>query len=276
MEQQGQQKLRLGVVNFLNTAPLIDGMSTIQGVELIPKVPSELIGCLERNEVDIALSSSIDYQRSQKQLRILPVGVLSSEGETMTVRLCSKQPFETISEVHCDTDSHTSIALLQIILNNRYGIDPKIIPCDVRALTTSNARWPETVLMIGDKVVTSAKGEMFPHQLDLGLAWFKQTGLPFVFATWLGSENIKPSLVKRASMLLDRQRRCNKHRMEQVVSTYAPERGWNVEVANTYLTECIQYSFKDKHRHSLELFYSLASTVGALKEVKPLRFFGEQ
>jgi predicted solute-binding protein len=275
MEQQRQQTLRLGVVNFLNTAPLIDGLSTIQGVELIPKVPSELIGCLERNEVDFALSSSIDYQRSQKQLRILPVGVLSSEGETMTVRLCSKQPFETISEVHCDTDSHTSIALLQIILNNKYGIDPKIIPCDVRALTTSHARWPETVLMIGDKVVTSAKGELFPFQLDLGLAWFEQTGLPFVFATWLGSETIKPSLVQRASMLLDRQLRCNKHRMEQVVSTYAPERGWDVEVANTYLTECIQYSFKDKHRHSLELFYSLACTVGALKEPKQLRFFGE-
>ena len=68
----------LGVVNFLNTTPLISGLEFVEGVEFVHEVPSELIGCLERHEVDIALASSIDYQRSEIDLRILPVGVLTA------------------------------------------------------------------------------------------------------------------------------------------------------------------------------------------------------
>ena len=80
MEAVQDQTIRVGVVNFLNATPLIEGMSAVEGIELVPKVPSDLIGCLERGEVDFALASSIDYQRSSIDLGILPYGVLSSDG----------------------------------------------------------------------------------------------------------------------------------------------------------------------------------------------------
>ena len=32
--------IRIGVVNFLNATPLIEGISTVDGFELVPKVPS--------------------------------------------------------------------------------------------------------------------------------------------------------------------------------------------------------------------------------------------
>ena len=59
-----EECIRLGVVNFLNATPLIEGLEGVDDVELVPRVPSDLIGCLERREVDIALASSIDYQKS--------------------------------------------------------------------------------------------------------------------------------------------------------------------------------------------------------------------
>jgi chorismate dehydratase len=270
-----QQKLRLGVVNFLNSTPLIDGITVCDGVELIPKVPSELVGCLEQNEVDIALASSIDYQLCNKQLSILPVGVLSSNGETLTVRLCSRNPLDEISEVYCDTDSHTSIVLLQIVMKNKFGIAPKIIPCNIRELIESNVELPSTILMIGDKVITSESEEIFSYQLDLGSAWHEQTDLPFVFATWFCSEDIDDSVVQRAIMVLDRQLRFNTNRIEQVVSKYSPQRGWDVNVAFRYLTEHIQFSFSEEHRKSLELFYNLAAKIGAIETLKPLRFYGK-
>jgi predicted solute-binding protein len=270
-----QQKLRLGVVNFLNTTPLIDGITSCDGVELIPRVPSDLVSCLERNEVDIALASSIDYQLCKKQLTILPVGVLSSNGETLTVRLCSKTPFDEISEVFCDTDSHTSVVLLQVVLNYKYNISPKITPCNIRELIESNSKLPNTILMIGDKVITSASEGVYNYQLDLGSAWLEQTNLPFVFATWFCSEDIEDSLVQRANMILDRQLRFNTNRIEQVVSKYSPKRGWDVDVAYRYLTDHIQFSFSEEHRKSLELFYDLAFKIDAIDSIKPLRFYGE-
>lgn len=270
-----QQDIRLGVVDFLNTSPLISGLERVEGIEFIHKVPSSLIGCLERNEVDLALASSIDYQRSSIDLRILPVGVLSSEGETLTVRLCSRRPFDEIEEVYCDTDSHTSIVLLQIILKQKYGISPKIIPADIRSLIDHNNEWPETVLIIGDKVVTSEHEPTSSHNLDLGRAWMDQTGLPFVFAVWLGPENLEVPLVNRARILLDRARRHNAQRVEQIVTTHAIDRGWVPEVAFQYLTNHMQYSFTKDHGESLELFFQLAASFSLISTVRPVRYFSE-
>jgi chorismate dehydratase len=268
-----QETLRLGVVNYLNASPLIDGISSIEGIKLIHKVPSELVGCLERDEVDFALASSIDYQKSKHEFSIMPVGVLSSEGETLTVRLCSQIPLEQITEVHCDIDSHTSIALLQIVLQKKYGVRPNIISCDVNSLNKDESKWAEAVLMIGDKVVTSLIGTKYPIQLDLGEAWAEQTGLPFVFAMWFGEQHISSTSVHRASIVLDRQRRCNALRLEQVVSEHARSRGWDVDLAFRYVTKHIQYTFTQSHKESLELFFELYASLGILDEVVPLRFY---
>lgn len=268
-----QQDVRLGVVDFLNTAPLISGLERVDGIEFVHKVPSALIGCLERNEVDLALASSIDYQRSAIDLCVLPVGVLSSEGATQTVQLCSRRSFDDIEEVYCDSDSHTSIVLMQIVLKQKYGITPTIIPANFRSLLDDNNEWPETVLIIGDKVVTSEYESSTTQCLDLGQAWMDQTGLPFVFATWLGSENLDATLVNRARIVLDRQRRHNAQRVEQIVSMHAIDRGWLPEAAYHYLTNHMYYSFTKEHGESLDLFFELASSFSLIDSVRPVRYY---
>jgi chorismate dehydratase len=270
-----QAHVRLGVVNFLNTAPLISGMEGVDGIEFVHEVPSALIGCVERQEVDIALASSIDYQRSAMDLRILPVGVLSSEGETLTVQLCSSKPLDEITEVHCDSDSHTSIALLQIVLKQKYGLTPKITSANIGSLTHNTNDWPETVLIIGDKVVTSRREETQPFCLDLGQAWMDQTGLPFVFATWIGSAHLDPQLVHRARVLLDRQRRYNAQRIEQVVSRHSAGRGWSPASAFQYLTNHMQYSFTPQHGESLDLFFELSASISLIDTVRPVQYYNE-
>ena len=76
MSAVSAQNIRLGVVNFLNASPMIEGIQAVEGIDVVAKVPSELVGCLERGEVDVALASSIDYQHSSMNLGLLPVGVL--------------------------------------------------------------------------------------------------------------------------------------------------------------------------------------------------------
>ena len=262
--------IRIGVVNFLNAAPLIDGIAAVDGIELVPKVPSELIGCLERGEVDVALASSIDYQRSSIDLGVLPVGVLSSDGESLTVQLCSRVPFQQVTRVHCDSDSHASVALLQIILQNLYGINPEIVTTNLQLMNQSDSAWPETVLMIGDKVVTSHCESEYQYTLDLGQAWKEQTGLPFVFATWFGKLDLPKSKIRKVSMLLQRQRLYNEHRIEQVVSLHASDRGWEPTQALQYVTKHMNYQFTDAHHESLLLFYTLAKSCNLLQSVRPL------
>ena len=99
-------------MSFINTLPLIDGLENLADVSLRHSVPSLLIDELLAGRVDVALCSSIDYLRSPTPLALLPVGMLGCDGPTMTVRLYSNKPLHEITSVHCDTDSHTSVALL--------------------------------------------------------------------------------------------------------------------------------------------------------------------
>jgi chorismate dehydratase len=267
------QKVRLGVVSFLNTVPLIDGLEMIEGISLVPKVPSALIGCLESGEVDLALASSIDYQRSSETLRIMKVGLLSSDGQTLTVRLCSRVPIADVQEVHCDVDSHTSLALLQIVMKDMYRKDITIVPTEIRDLGKNNNDWPESVLMIGDKVVTSANESEYDYELDLGEAWKKETGLPFVFAVWMGKSNIAPEILELASMSLARQLKRNLQCLEQVVSSSATVRGWNPIEALRYVSGTMQYNWSDRHIESLELFFNRAHEIGIIPHARKIQYF---
>ncbi len=177
--------IRLGVVSFVNTLPLIEGLERLRDVELRYSVPSLLIDQLTAGEIDMGLCSSIDYQRSAVPLVLVPVGLLGCDGPTLTVRLYSTRPLDRLRWVYCDTDSHTSIVLMQVLLKELHGIEPELIDYDAREHVAENRpiECPEAMLLIGDKVVTdSPLAVRYPHQLDLGAAWAQLTGMPFVFA----------------------------------------------------------------------------------------------
>jgi chorismate dehydratase len=267
------QQVRLGVVSFLNTVPLIDGLELVDGISLVPNVPSSLIGCLEAGEVDLALASSIDYQKSKESLRILKVGLLSSDGPTLTVRLCSRVPIEEVQEVHCDVDSHTSVVLLQIVLKDMYGKDITIIPTEIRELSKNTNDWPESILMIGDKVISSIGDSQYAHELDLGEAWKDQTGLPFVFAIWMGKPDLEQEVVQFASMSLERQLKRNLQRLEQIVSSSASTRGWNTVEALRYVGGTMQYNWSDRHASSLALFFHRANEIGIISKARKIQYF---
>lgn len=267
--------IRVGVVSFVNTLPLIDGLERLADLELRHSVPSLLIDQLCAGEVDLALGSSIDYQRAAEPLVIVPCGLLGCDGPTLTVRLFSAVPMERLATVHCDTDSHTSVALLRIVLKESWGIEPRLIDFDTRehATGTHPIQWPETVLLIGDKVVTDAPpAARYPHQLDLGAEWKRLTGLPFVFAVWMARRAAPPARLAMAAAALDRQRRVNRSRIDPIVHHRACPRRWPPELARTYLRDLIDYEFTAAHRAGLEAFFTRALRHGLIDHVRPLVF----
>jgi chorismate dehydratase len=265
--------IRLGVVSFVNTLPLIDGLEHLVDVQLRHSVPSLLLDQLASGEVDVALCSSIDYQRSPVPLMVLPVGLLGCDGPTLTVRLYSATPIEQIHRVHCDTDSHTSVALLRILLRELHGIEPELIDYDAREHVAQNKpiQWPEVMLLIGDKVVTdSPPADVYPYQLDLGDAWVKHTGLPFIFALWMARADADAALVGSAAAILDRQRRHNLERIDGMVHRKAVPRNWPGDLARNYLKQHIAYDLTDDRRAGLEFFFTRAREHGLVSQSRAL------
>ena len=269
-----QRSIRLGVVSFVNTLPLIDGLEGLAGLEMHYTVPSRLLGTLIDDEVDLALCSSIDYQRSETPLVVVPSGLLGCDGPTLTVRLYSTTPIDRISDVHCDTDSHTSIVLLQILLREMHDVDPRLIDFDPRS--QENQR-PEAMLLIGDKVVTDAPpADRYPHQLDLGAAWVQHTDLPFVFALWMARRETDPDLIATAAAILDRQRRHNRERIDLIVHRKAQPRGWPGDLAAAYLKDKLAFELTGTRRAGLELFFDKACEHGLVDRRRPVEIIGSR
>ncbi len=278
MSKPTPRKLRIGVVNYLNTIPLIDGLDRLQDVELIPDVPSRLIDRLLTDEVDVALCSAFDYQQSAEPLQIVPAGVLGGDGPTMTVRLFSQLPIGRIQEVHCDTDSHTSVNLLHVLLHQVYGIRPQFVPFDARNFRDSDGatprRWPDSMLLIGDKVVTDMTPAVrYPYQLDLGAAWKEATGLPFVFAAWMTKKDddcasTNGTRLDRALLayaILNHQRLHNLERLDSMIARRASINGWPTDLAKAYVTDMIQYEWTPAILDGLERYYECCYDLGLIK-----------
>jgi len=259
--------VRIGCVKYLNTLPLIEGLASWRDAEVIAAVPAKLIDMLLNHEVDLALASVIDAARNRGRVAILPVGMIGCDGPTMTVRVFSRVPFEQLHTIGIDTDSHTSVALMRIIMKRRYGTDVQTIDFDARehvAIGNKDGTPLEAILLIGDKVETDPPdAAIYPHQLDLGEAWKQHTGLPFVYAVWMcrAGEQDSPAITTAASVL-DRTRRHNATRIDWLVAARAGERGWPLEPASDYLGRKLKYEVGDREVEAVDRFVEECAALG--------------
>src|SRR5437868_1940766 len=91
-------RLRIGSVSYLNAKPLIFGLEESDDLELHLDVPSKLLDGLRDSRFDVALLPTIDFQRMDN-LCLVPVAGIGSEDETLTVRIFSRRPIETIQSL---------------------------------------------------------------------------------------------------------------------------------------------------------------------------------
>jgi chorismate dehydratase len=254
--------MTLGVVSFLNSRPLVEGLDSEAGVSLTYAVPSALPGMLRAGEVDAALIPVIDLARQAGAWRRVSDACIGSDGPTMTVRVFSRVSPERMNTLYVDGDSHTSVVLARLIWARYFERPLRVLPLE--AAEDPNAC--ESVLLIGDKVVTGPV-EGFEHQVDLGGAWKTWTGLPFVFAVWAAPAGGE---YERLARLLSAARDRGVARAVQIAGEAGPARGWPVDVAVEYLTERLMFKVTPPAREGINLFFDLATQEGILPKMPEL------
>lgn len=264
-DQDHHARHTIGCVQFLNAKPLVDGLECIEGLAVRSDVPSRLLDDLVSDRVDIALCPVIDYQLTETPLEIVPVGCIGCHGPTHTVRLFSQEPLERIRVIHADTDSHTSVALMRIVLAETLGSQPKVEPLDVGQSTSP---LPPAMLLIGDKVVHARPPHHeYPYQLDLGQAWKALTGLPFVFAVWMTRQGTD---LGNLPQHLDQLRRANRRRIDEIALRCAPQHQWPIDLAHHYLADLMQYDVGPVQYQAMEAFWRRAHEHGLFDHLRPL------
>lgn len=256
----GRFTIKLGVVSFLNSKPLIAGLESRAEFKLRFAVPAELTGLLERGEVDVALVPVVDVLRSGGALQPISDACIACDGETMTVRVFAQVPPHQVETLHVDGDSHTSVVLARVLWRALFGVDVVLEPL---TRGSAPADYP-AVLLIGDKVVDPARGS-FAYEVDLGGAWRQLTGLPFVFAVWAVRRGaLAGDEIERVASVLALARDAGVGRVREIVAREAAAHGWSAASAERYLGRCLRYRLDARMRSGAERFAGLAAECGAV------------
>ena len=188
-------KIRVGIVNYLNTKPLIYGLEREpfrQQIELTGAYPSKLVEMLAGGQVDVGL---IPVAAIPKLPACHIVGnyCIGTEGEIASVCLFSEVPMEAIERVYLDYQSRSSVALLKWLLRESWGIYPELVEAKDESYR-DQIKGTTAGLVIGDRALEQRKISTFIY--DLGSEWRAITGLPFVFAAWVSLKPLPPDFIQ--------------------------------------------------------------------------------
>jgi chorismate dehydratase len=258
--------LRLSVVQYLNTVPLIWGM--LHGeqrgkFDLQLTVPSGCADAIARRQADVGIVPSIEYQRLD-DIEIIPGMSIASKGQVRSVLLLSKMPLAQVQTVALDESSRTSAALVRILLQKFYARRVAFKPAAPDpAEMLKNA---DAALLIGDPALTyTGPAKVY----DLAQEWRKFTGLPFVFAVWMGHVDAHLSAHRTDfAASLD----FGLAHIDDIAAEYAPKLGITLAAVKVYLTQNIDYSLDEENQRGLKLFFQLAHEVGIIPAERELSF----
>src|SRR5271156_2141243 len=118
------KKLRISIVEFLNTAPLVWGFTDgpLAGkYDLSFTVPSQCAEALRRGDADIAIIPSIEHQRMEN-IVVLPGMAVAAKNEVCSILVVAKKPIELAQRIALDTSSRASQALVRILADGLWNI----------------------------------------------------------------------------------------------------------------------------------------------------------
>jgi chorismate dehydratase len=259
--------VRVGAVNYLNTKPLICDLEELApGTELLLDVPSRLADLLAEGRLDVALIPVIEYFRAGSY-SVVPGLSIAGNGPVLSVTLFSRVPWAGIRRVALDAGSRTSAALTQILLRQRYGVRPEVVPLPMeRAAEDVDA---DAVLLIGDRAMRACLPG-FQYGFDLGQEWRDWTGLPFVYAFWAVRAGADLGPVEAA---LHEAKRRGLERVGPIAAREAPRLGLDAGFCRRYLSNIIHFDLGPREQAGLHHYYMLACEQGLARRGVHLEYY---
>jgi chorismate dehydratase len=220
-------------------------------------------GCADRlasGAADIGIVPSFELTR--QNLEIIPGAGIACHGAVRSILLISSRPAAQIRTLALDSSSRTSVELVRVILERRYGVAPKCVSHapDLDAML----RVADAALIIGDPALRIDPASLPWHVYDLGAEWVEMTGLPMVFAVWAGREG-----TVTAELVAAFQGSCRYglDHMDEIVAAESAARSFAPGVVREYLTHHIVHELGPRDYQGMELFLEYASR-GAAAEMK--------
>src|SRR5579864_7600605 len=288
-------KLRISIVEFLNTAPLVWGFTDgpLAGkYDLSFAVPSQCAEDLKAGRADVGIIPAIEYQRMQDVVA-LPGMAVASKNEVRSLLVISKVPIEHAQSFALDTNSRSSVGIARILCRRHWNIAPEFM--DMAPDADAMLARADAALIIGDPAlrlrirldeleakIPSSKdlccgGEDEPlvkdvetiFVYDIAQQWREMTGHASVLAIWVARRGaITPEIV--ADFQASRQ--YGLARISEIAEGAALKLDLPPRALERYLTENIDFSLDDENLAGLNLYFEECARAGLIPECRELEF----
>lgn len=237
-------KIKIGVVNYLNTKPLIYGFE--QGmmkdeIELIYDYPAKVAASLLNDEIDIGLVP-VAILPEMTHYNIIGDYCIGSEGAVGSVCIFSEVPLQEIDTILMDYQSRTSVKLAKVLINDFWKLNPLIKNAGNDFL--KEIKGNTAALVIGDRALEQRKISTYCY--DLGLAWKEYTNLPFVYAAWVSKKAFDKKFIED----FDKSNNFGLQNISKVVALNP----YDIFNLNDYYTKYISFNLTDEKRLGLKTF----------------------
>jgi chorismate dehydratase len=291
-------KLRISIVQYLNTAPLVWGFTNgpLQGkYDLSFTVPSQCAEDLRTGRADVAIIPAIEYQRIPG-LAILPDMAIASKNQVRSLLILAKKPIEQVNTFALDSSSRSTQVLTRILCAEKWRIPPQFaeaLPDLPEMLQTADA-----ALIIGDPALRISLGiEKAPIQKEgwpgspgqtvcqaatLGITnsellyvydvvaeWRALTGLPAVLAVWAVRRELA-TLELTVDFLASRDfglSHLGEISYEASHDLELPQRA-----LESYLRNNIDFSLDGENRRGLKLYFDHAAKLGLIPKAAAIQW----
>lgn len=274
--------IRLGHIEYSNCFPvhaqLVSGAAP-SNIEIVSGTPADLNAALAARRIDVAPCSSIEYARHATSYRLLPEFVIASDGAVGSILFESTLPLTERAQpdawadatIAVPTASATSVVLLRILLQLRFGIHARFEWFDQSDPADPIGRGHSAALWIGDVALRrSIPSPRFVY--DLGAQWKEWTGLPFVFAAWQTSAPPEyDAELHQLVAVLKQSRGWFIRNADELARDFAPHFRMPADKLLAYW-QSLRYSFDEPMQRGLLEYYRLAAQLDEAPAVERLNW----
>lgn len=254
------KKIRVGIVNYLNTKPLLYGIKRspiFESIELVEGHPSRIASALINGEIDLGLVP-VTLMRDLQPHYLVSDYCIGCDGEVASVCIFSEVPIDQVTEVMLDYQSRTSVELAGILLKEYWKVSPRLVAAS--ADYRKSIKGTTAGLVIGDR--SFEQRNISPYVYDLGKAWKALTGLPFVFAAWISNKELPQEFIHQFNLANGIGLAKIPEVLEETPSTL-----FDLE---DYYTRCIRYELDEAKQKALATFLSKIQDKVIGKHEKPV------
>jgi len=249
----------VGKIPYLNSVPFYEHFEQRQ-FKLLPIAPRRMGQLSIKGQIDAGLFSLMDYFSQQNELQLMNY-CIATRDQVKSVMLFSKEGWQGLQgkKIGIIDDTATSIRLLQVLLEKKYGVKAQF----VRMHSGVNDYSPfDAVLLIGDQALKANKTGLTGYDLvfDLAKEWYDWKKLPFVFAVWAH----KLSLPKETAVELHEIIQHSLEKGENTLDTIGTIHGASILLTPSETTEFLEgFNFRlgEREKEAITIFKKLIEEV---------------